>query len=210
MQVDTVILEEIRETFDMRRIRPYYKSFVKKILKSGEYFGFLTENKIVHLMIALKVKEILLRMVDPKLRIKTVHAFMDKATKEDLKDQKVSCRRGCAFCCRQEISIFKEELEIILEIIKERGLKGLNFDNGWCAFLDKETKDCTIYEDRPIVCRSYFVLSDPKFCDTEAQPEYKVTQLSISKHEVMMLTLSLISEGSDLEDALKEWGKNEI
>lgn len=37
-----------------------------------------------------------------------------------------------------------------------------------CAFLDDERR-CTIYRDRPIACRTHFVLSAPELCSIEGE-----------------------------------------
>jgi Fe-S-cluster containining protein len=33
----------------------------------------------------------------------------------------------------------------------------LRLEDGWCAALDRETMSCTIYENRPWVCREFAV-----------------------------------------------------
>jgi Fe-S-cluster containining protein len=33
----------------------------------------------------------------------------------------------------------------------------LRLEDGWCAALDRETMSCTIYENRPWVCREFEV-----------------------------------------------------
>lgn len=45
----------------------------------------------------------------------------------------------CGICC-QTIGEIKE-------------LKDFDLGNGVCKFLDQETKKCSIYENRPLVCR---------------------------------------------------------
>lgn len=37
-----------------------------------------------------------------------------------------------------------------------------------CAFLDAERR-CTIYRDRPLACRTHFVLSDPALCASDVE-----------------------------------------
>lgn len=37
-----------------------------------------------------------------------------------------------------------------------------------CAFLD-DTRRCTIYRDRPLACRTHFVLSAPELCSAEGE-----------------------------------------
>jgi Fe-S-cluster containining protein len=45
-----------------------------------------------------------------------------------------------------------------------------------CAFLD-DARRCTIYRDRPLACRTHFVLSDPALCSSEADEEPDHTTL---------------------------------
>jgi Fe-S-cluster containining protein len=37
-----------------------------------------------------------------------------------------------------------------------------------CAFLDEQRR-CTIYRDRPLACRTHFVLSDPALCASDVE-----------------------------------------
>lgn len=57
-----------------------------------------------------------------------------------IRDRCFDCSK-CGLCCRSlgKNPIFKE--------------CGLDPGNGICIYLDKETNLCTIYEDRPLICR---------------------------------------------------------
>lgn len=74
-----------------------------------------------------------------------------------MKESKVSCSNCQACCCR---------LEVIL--ISDTGVPdrfvGLNNSNvevmarssdGWCSALDRNSMSCSIYEQRPLVCREF-------------------------------------------------------
>lgn len=62
------------------------------------------------------------------------------------------CVADCGACCNLtpedrpdlEKYLTPEELEIYLNMVQK---------DGWCIHLDKETRKCTIYEDRPRFCR---------------------------------------------------------
>ena len=43
----------------------------------------------------------------------------------------------------------------------------LRLDDGWCAALDRNTMLCTIYEQRPLICREFALGSDE--CLTERE-----------------------------------------
>lgn len=46
-----------------------------------------------------------------------------------------------------------------------------------CAFLDRKTKVCRVYESRPLTCRAHIVTTDPSLCSVrpaDGQPSPKV------------------------------------
>jgi hypothetical protein len=63
------------------------------------------------------------------------------------------CRRGCAACCVDELTVFEVEAERIRERHGALLAGGTPHPAGACAFLDDEGA-CRIYEDRPYVCRT--------------------------------------------------------
>ncbi len=106
---------------------------------------------------------------------------------------KVSCKRGCGACCYQYVSISFIEALLIGEFVvrlwtKERVDKALEdldahthlmhhdteryfFDRKPCPFFvhgeGKWAGECGIYNVRPLVCRTQFVVSDPALCAPE-------------------------------------------
>jgi Fe-S-cluster containining protein len=126
---------------------------------------------------------------DPLEFVKTFYEMFDK-TVEAAKSKwpgKVSCKKGCHLCCRQNVDISEPEALLIVEfckknnipIRKERLLRQLLYDikdlarseDGWCVFL--KGKECGIYKVRPLACRKYFVVSPPEMCDVVAFPSEK-------------------------------------
>jgi len=65
----------------------------------------------------------------------------------------------CGKCCHQQITIFEGEkiLNFASDVIKEEGedKRVLGENKKPCPFLDECESKCTIYEDRPMVCRVY-------------------------------------------------------
>ncbi len=123
------------------------------------------------------------------------------------------CRK-CGGCCIPNplnpdgpgIEVFDDELKIIAhhlkssyEMLKENTVEGKNQDNPWplydvistrllplpCRFYDEETKDCLIYEVRPLVCTIYpIVLSDNEdYMDIKVNCNYgkEVAKAAIKK-----------------------------
>ncbi len=90
--------------------------------------------------------------VDP---IGALHAEVDRAVaplQESLAARLV-CRRGCADCCVDELTVFEVEAERIRRHAPELLASGAPHPVGRCAFLDAEGA-CRVYEARPYVCRT--------------------------------------------------------
>lgn len=70
-----------------------------------------------------------------------------------LHQQHTQCRKGCSSCC-MDFSLLPVEFHYILEQIKNKHVT-INRDTtkGQCIFLFDQS--CTIYEHRPIICRSH-------------------------------------------------------
>lgn len=67
----------------------------------------------------------------------------------------IACTRGCSSCCVEGLSVLSVEAEAIARFLEEEGLsRAPSPPPGGCAFLDEEGA-CTIYEARPVVCRTH-------------------------------------------------------
>lgn len=66
----------------------------------------------------------------------------------------LQCKKGCDLCC-MDYSIFPVEFYSILKKLKSAGisLKPAKENGNSCAFLKDHT--CSIYENRPIICRTH-------------------------------------------------------
>jgi Fe-S-cluster containining protein len=115
----------------------------------------------------------------------------ERAIKEFPNFAEIGCRKGCTFCCYQDIQIsipeaFRIALLIRNEDQKQRirntaeELDGIDPMLRYrlhipCFFLDTSSKLCTIYERRPTICRVY--LSPARWvCESDWQkaprPDY--------------------------------------
>lgn len=74
----------------------------------------------------------------------------------------VTCATCKACCCRLEVMLItdtgvpREHIEIDAwggEVMKR-------LDDGWCSAVDRDTFMCTIYENRPWICREFEMGSD--------------------------------------------------
>ena len=131
----------------------------------------------------------------------------------------VSCRQGCAACCRQYVPVspaearllvalveampepgrsrIKQRFEQAVQRLKEAELMGtaMNYNRLpeaermkmvkdyfqlgiACPFLEQES--CSIYADRPLICREYLVISSPIHCATLDEDHIKRLELPVS------------------------------
>ncbi len=111
-----------------------------------------------------------------------------------------SCARGCNACCRQIVVAEYAEAEYIVArnpeairralpklrehaaILRAAPSELADSDHGareyWrlnlpCALLD-ERGECSVYADRPIACRTWFVADDPARCASEEPQSVRV------------------------------------
>lgn len=75
----------------------------------------------------------------------------------NLSDTEVTCANCEACCCRLKVIIISDTgvPDNFIEIDKWGGMSMMRLDDGWCSALDRNTMGCTIYENRPWVCREF-------------------------------------------------------
>ena len=75
----------------------------------------------------------------------------------DVSAAAVTCASCQACCCRLEVLIISDTGVPERYITRDKwGAETLlRLDDGWCAALDRETFLCTIYEQRPWICREF-------------------------------------------------------
>ncbi len=89
---------------------------------------------------------------------------------ETIHAERLNCKRGCASCCIDGITVFQIEAENIklhhAKLLQEEKPHAI----GRCAFLD-EANACRIYENRPYVCRTQGL--PLRWLDEESEIEYR-------------------------------------
>ena len=72
-------------------------------------------------------------------------------------DPSVQCTTCEAVCCRLTVVLMPEDhVPAWLVDHDEHGLEVLaKGEDGWCAAVNPNTSGCTIYEDRPTICRKF-------------------------------------------------------
>lgn len=150
--------------------------------------------------------------------IKETYKYIDETMQDNLKENKPTCRKGCAHCCYLCIYVSPDEAITIREYCKLNDIeidwdkleaqKNLTPDN-WtknkpeisrCVFLN-DTNNCSIYPVRPMVCRKYFVTSDPALCDVYSGTN-DVAILNVMGVELTVVGIHNVRTYSTLPDQL--------
>lgn len=91
---------------------------------------------------------------------------------EESVDPTVRCTSCEAICCRLTVVLMPDDH--VPSWLIDRDLHGMETlakgEDGWCAAVDPNTFRCTIYEDRPAICRKY-AMGSPS-CRDERQKWY--------------------------------------
>jgi Fe-S-cluster containining protein len=87
--------------------------------------------------------------------LRAFHDDVDASVQElaEAHGERLQCKRGCAECCIDGVTVFEVEAERIRREHPELLLQGRPHPSGACAFLDEEGA-CRIYASRPYVCRT--------------------------------------------------------
>ncbi|MDP3538528.1 MAG: YkgJ family cysteine cluster protein [Azonexus sp.] len=69
----------------------------------------------------------------------------------------VTCSTCRACCCRLEVMLMGDDEPPRQMTLRDRwgGWVMRRLEDGWCIALDRQTMLCSIYEQRPFVCREY-------------------------------------------------------
>lgn len=97
----------------------------------------------------------------------------------------VPCKMGCSYCCHIEVSISSLEAAYIQKQTNRKlapNNQATEFFGTPCPFLDNS--NCSIYLDRPFVCRRHHALfDDPKWCSLDLCSKYKFPQVRFTEIE---------------------------
>lgn len=69
----------------------------------------------------------------------------------------VTCDTCQACCCRLEVMLITDTgvPERYIDIDPRGGMVMARLDDGWCAALNRDTLLCSIYSNRPLICREF-------------------------------------------------------
>lgn len=127
------------------------------------------------------------KISDPIKKAKYVHKKINEEIESQFKNQMVDklvqCKKGCSACCHSQVAITESEAFLLAQKVDEgygidferlqiQAMAGnsakeffkLSYEERACVFLN-DSNQYSIYEDRPSVCRTNYVLSDPVNCE---------------------------------------------
>jgi uncharacterized protein len=93
-----------------------------------------------------------------------------KIPAKSLHDPTITCSSCAACCCRLEVLLITDTNvpEAFVEFDRWGGARMRRLEDGWCAALDRNTQLCTIYEQRPLICREFAMGSDECIAERQA------------------------------------------
>lgn len=146
----------------------------------------------------LKVKRSEIRKVRKNLTV--LQGALEQGIERSEHKSEIKCRKGCAACCRQVVTMSTlEGIAILWGILGDETLRPWFMREAYpklreqyhavmseemtgalwfekripCMFLDESDNTCKIYDHRPMVCRTLIVLSDPENCKPPGGKEIK-------------------------------------
>lgn len=120
-----------------------------------------------------------------------------------------TCSFGCSFCCHDTIYMSADEGDYIKEvvtkkgvipnaerIVKQKSFNELKWADKACPLLQDEDENghrlCSIYEERPLICRTHNSSEDPQKCNKEDDPDRVIRELKIVALDGVILTSFLV------------------
>lgn len=164
---------EVKKSFPQVALRSY--------LKLKDYPQFLRFTQAVITTLA--------KMINSTERVRFVHDMIDQEMNDLFQNEAVkkltACQKGCAACCHTQVSVTKDEANLLAERIMEghpihwdnfhlqvkadnntTDYMSINYSNRACIFLDSDNL-CSVYEDRPSVCRTNAVVGSADQCKND-------------------------------------------
>jgi uncharacterized protein len=170
------------------------------------------QNNIVFVGIVKFIINRLNKISKPHKRARFIHSMVDEFNVEIFKHELVKqlspCKMGCTGCCHTQVSVTEDEAQMLADKINN-GLKidrqrlqlqalaenndaafyKINYEDRKCIFLG-DAGLCSVYEDRPSVCRTNAVLGSSMQCDTSES--VKPTRLVLTEKADMAIYASFL------------------
>lgn len=165
-----------------------------------------------------KTFQTLLLIPDSHQRTEFIHSRIDQEVAENLEDPFVkdhlACRKGCNHCCYSEVGITEDEAETLTKEIdkgvffdedllkvqnahKRNGGKWIElaFEKRRCPFLGRNGL-CSVYENRPSVCRTNNALLSDENCRTDDGTEKKKHLVKTIKANMLIMAFFAFAQST--------------
>ena len=172
-----------KKTYDELRVKPEFAGIVDFVLSELDKIpDDIEKARFIH---------------------KLVDELNEKVFEHPLVKTYSPCKAGCTACCHTQVSVTRNEALLLIERVNEgvtvdsdlllKQMKAgdndtefyrLSYEDRKCIFLG-DNGLCSVYEDRPSVCRTNAVLGNSSQCDTSA--ELKPTVLVKTPHADMVI-----------------------
>lgn len=124
--------------------------------------------------------------------------------------EKASCSKGCSFCCHDKIIVSKMEIEHIKKVVKEKNIvpnqrrlrqqrqnnPNIKWEDKACSLLSEPDENgqriCTIYDERPLICRTHNSREDPKFCNKSEYPKRGIQEGRAIEMDSLQMALIIV------------------
>lgn len=192
-------------------IRYISNQYCKNAIKTGQW----KEEEVLKSLTLNKLNYVNLKKAKPDGadRARFIYKMVDGLIKWAMdadpifaKNNPISCRKGCSACCYERVEVTVDEAELLAQTpgidwdaVKIRASKEhehLSRADQKCVFL--KNNECSVYADRPVNCRKYFVTNDPKFCDMERFPGGKTTVFGCGPAELTSIGIRNAAGGGEM------------
>lgn len=162
----------------------------------------------------LPIFEEMLKEKGPIYLVEYAYNYVDDILKQVKLSEKTSCGSGCSFCCHSIIYSSQFEHDYIKMQTKKHSIKGdkkrsklqnskteaqLKWVEKACKYLSSTDGKgfCTIYEIRPLVCRTHNSTDITELCNKDKFNGIPNQEARLIQTEAVLITLALMDENSD-------------
>jgi Fe-S-cluster containining protein len=160
----------------------------------------------------------ILRFMNPQHSYQIIRNEVTKIVNTEKFQKAITCGSisNCSFCCHDKIMMGKAESEYIKKVIIDKKIipnkHRITVQNGnttpkWidkaCPMLldenEKGQRLCSIYEDRPLICRTHNSSMDPQLCNKENDPKRIIREAKIAILDAFSFTSFALGLGAELD-----------
>lgn len=182
-------------------------------------------SEVFHIKHQDEIRKLIDNTIPTLIQVKKTHegegaylfarSAIDAALEKGELFKKASCSMSCSFCCHDKIYVSQDEGDYIKKVIKEKNITpdadrinkqkrnnpNIKFADKACPLLSPENEQgqrlCSIYEDRPMICRTHNSTESPEFCDREKYPGRFVNELKIVAVEALTMAAIIVGQQAD-------------